>query len=84
MTERVEAQIERFAPGFRDTILARSVRSPSTIERENENLVGGDVGGGSNALLNLIFRPTWRLMQRRSAACISVRRRHRQVAACME
>ena len=60
MTERIEAQIERFAPGFRDTILARSVRSPSTIERENENLVGGDVGGGSNELVNLIFRPTWR------------------------
>jgi phytoene dehydrogenase-like protein len=60
MTERIEAQIERFAPGFRDTILARSVRSPSTIERDNGNLVGGDVGGGSNALLNLVFRPTWR------------------------
>lgn len=60
MTARIEAQIERFAPGFRDTILARSVRSPSTIERENQNLVGGDVGGGSNALFNLIFRPTWR------------------------
>jgi len=60
MTARIEAQVERFAPGFKDTILARSVRSPSTIERENHNLVGGDVGGGSNELLNLIFRPTWR------------------------
>jgi phytoene dehydrogenase-like protein len=60
MTARIEAQVERFAPGFRDTILARAVRSPTTIERENQNLVGGDVGGGSNALFNLIFRPTWR------------------------
>jgi len=60
MTERIEAQVERFAPGFRDCILARAVRSPLTIEAENANLVGGDVGGGSNQLLNLVFRPTWR------------------------
>jgi phytoene dehydrogenase-like protein len=60
MTARIEAQIERFAPGFRECILARAVRSPLTIEAENANLVGGDVGGGSNRLLNLIFRPTWR------------------------
>ena len=60
MTARIEAQIERFAPGFHDCILARSVRPPLTIEAENANLVGGDVGGGSNQLLNLVFRPTWR------------------------
>jgi phytoene dehydrogenase-like protein len=60
MTARIEAQIERFAPGFRDCILARAVRSPLTIEAENANLVGGDVGAGSNALLNLVFRPTRR------------------------
>lgn len=60
MTERIEAQVERFAPGFRDCILARAVRSPLTIEAENANLVGGDVGGGSNQLLNLVLRPTWR------------------------
>jgi phytoene dehydrogenase-like protein len=60
MTARIEAHIERFAPGFKDTILARAVRSPSTIERENANLIGGDVGGGSNELFNLVFRPTWR------------------------
>jgi phytoene dehydrogenase-like protein len=57
-TDRIEAQIERFAPGFRDLILARSVRPPSVLERENPNLVGGDVGGGSNAFLNTLFRPT--------------------------
>lgn len=60
MTERIEAQVERFAPGFRDAILARSVRSPATIEADNPNLVGGDVGGGSNELVNLFLRPTWR------------------------
>jgi phytoene dehydrogenase-like protein len=60
MTDRIEAQIERFAPGFRDCILARAIRSPLTIEAENANLVGGDVGSGSNQFLNLVFRPTWR------------------------
>jgi phytoene dehydrogenase-like protein len=60
MTERIEAQIERFAPGFRDTILGRAIRGPATLEAENSNLVGGDVGGGSNDLMNLFFRPTWR------------------------
>jgi phytoene dehydrogenase-like protein len=60
MTARIEAQIERFAPGFRDVILARAVRTPATLEAENANCVGGDIGGGSNELLNLLFRPTWR------------------------
>jgi phytoene dehydrogenase-like protein len=60
MTERIESQVERFAPGFKDTILSRAVRSPATIEADNPNLVGGDVGGGSNDLLNLFLRPTWR------------------------
>jgi phytoene dehydrogenase-like protein len=61
MTQRIEGQIERFAPGFRDVILCRTARSPSMLESENPNLVGGDVGGGSNELLNLFFRPTWRM-----------------------
>lgn len=60
MTNRIEAQVERFAPGFRDCIMARAVRAPPAIEAANANLVGGDVGGGSNELMNLIFRPTWR------------------------
>jgi phytoene dehydrogenase-like protein len=55
--ERMEAQIERFAPGFRDLILARHVLLPDDLERRNQNLVGGDVGGGSYALDQLIFRP---------------------------
>ena len=53
----IEGQVERFAPGFRDTILARHVMSPGDLERRNENLVGGDVGGGSYGLDQLIFRP---------------------------
>lgn len=54
---RMEAQIARFAPGFRDTILARHIATPADLERANANLVGGDVGGGSYALDQLVFRP---------------------------
>jgi phytoene dehydrogenase-like protein len=55
--ERVEAQIERFAPGFRDLILARHVQSPAELQRRNPNLVQGDVGAGSYTLDQAIFRP---------------------------
>jgi len=55
--ERVEAQVERFAPGFRDRILARHVQGPADLQRRNANLVGGDVGGGSYGLDQVIFRP---------------------------
>jgi len=55
--ERVEAQVERFAPGFRARILARHVLGPGDLERRNQNLVGGDVGGGSYTLDQVIFRP---------------------------
>ncbi|MCA1688954.1 MAG: NAD(P)/FAD-dependent oxidoreductase, partial [Actinobacteria bacterium] len=55
--ERIEAQVERFAPGFRDRILARHVLGPGDLERRNPNLVGGDVGGGSYTLDQVIFRP---------------------------
>ncbi|MBT8247073.1 MAG: NAD(P)/FAD-dependent oxidoreductase [Acidimicrobiia bacterium] len=58
MTDRIEAQIERFAPGFRDRILARTATSPSSLEAMNPNLVGGDVGGGSYAGTRLLFRPS--------------------------
>jgi len=60
MTARIEAQLERFAPGFRERILARSVRTPATLAASNPNYVGGDIGGGANTLWNLVFRPTWR------------------------
>ncbi len=55
--ERMEAQVERFAPGFRQLVLARHVLGPADLEARNANLVGGDVGGGSYALDQLIFRP---------------------------
>ncbi len=55
--ERMEAQIERFAPGFRDRILARHVMGPADLESRNANLVGGDVGGGSYTLDQILFRP---------------------------
>jgi phytoene dehydrogenase-like protein len=55
--ERIEAQVERFAPGFRDVILARHVQAPGDLERRNANLVAGDVGGGSYTLDQVIFRP---------------------------
>lgn len=57
MTERVEAQVDRFAPGFRDRILARHVMRPADLERHNPNLVGGDITGGEATLLQLFFRP---------------------------
>jgi phytoene dehydrogenase-like protein len=55
--DRIEAQVERFAPGFRDLILARHVMGPADLERRNRNLVGGDVGGGSYRLAQVVFRP---------------------------
>jgi len=54
---RIEAQIERFAPGFRDRIVARHVLGPADLQRRNANLVGGDVGGGSYRLRQVVFRP---------------------------
>jgi len=56
--ESMERQIERFAPGFRDCILARSISPPAALERWNPNLVGGDVSAGNMNLRQLIFRPT--------------------------
>jgi phytoene dehydrogenase-like protein len=64
--ERMEAQIERFAPGFRDLVIARHVLSPSDFQRRNANLIGGDVGGGSYGLDQLLFRPVPRLLPYRT------------------
>jgi phytoene dehydrogenase-like protein len=55
--ERIEAQVERFAPGFRERILARHVMGPAELEQRDRNLVGGDVGGGSYRLRQVVFRP---------------------------
>jgi phytoene dehydrogenase-like protein len=60
-TEAIERQVERFAPGFRDRILARSVLSPADFERRNANYVGGDITGGVMDVWQLFTRPTWRL-----------------------
>lgn len=60
MLPRIEAQIERFAPGFRERVLARHVMRPADLERRNPNLVGGDIGMGVTDLRQMIARPTWR------------------------
>lgn len=58
--DRLEARIEGLAPGFRALILARSIQSPDDLERENENLAGGDLGGGTAAFTNqLVLRPAF-------------------------
>jgi phytoene dehydrogenase-like protein len=61
MRERVERQIERFAPGFRDCIEAAQMASPADLERTNANLVGGDIAGGAADLAQLYARPIARL-----------------------
>lgn len=60
MLQRIEDQIERFAPGFHEVVLARHVFSPADLETMDANLVGGDVGGGMMDLQSFLFRPTWR------------------------
>jgi phytoene dehydrogenase-like protein len=57
-TESIERQIARFAPDFRDCILARSISSPAALERWNPNLIGGDFLGGAMDIRQLLFRPT--------------------------
>ncbi len=61
MTERIESQIERFAPGFRDRILAKHVIAPAELERYNANYIGGDINGGVADLLQFFTRPTIRI-----------------------
>jgi phytoene dehydrogenase-like protein len=58
--QQIESQIERFAPGFRDCILARSTHGTADMERSNENLLGGDISGGAADLKQFFLRPTWR------------------------
>ncbi len=60
MTARIEAQVERFAPGFGTTILARATANTAQLEARNANLVGGDIGGGVADLEQLLFRPALR------------------------
>lgn len=59
MLQKIEDQIERFAPGFREIVLARRPLSPAELERMNTNLVGGDISGGVLDLRQFLARPTW-------------------------
>jgi len=59
--DQIETQIERFAPGFRECVLARAAHSPQQMELWDENLVGGDVVGGAMTPAQFALRPTWRL-----------------------
>ena len=67
MTQRIEAQIERFAPGFRDIILARHVMGSQALSQYNENYVGGDIAAGAHDGLQLLFRPVMRLSPYRTS-----------------
>src|SRR5262249_48085785 len=57
MTEAIEKQIERFAPGFRDRILAKHTMNNAAMEAHNANYIGGDIAGGANVLRQVLFRP---------------------------
>jgi phytoene dehydrogenase-like protein len=57
-TQAIESQIERFAPGFRDLVLARHTSGPAHLAANNLNYVGGDIAGGAHSGLQLVFRPT--------------------------
>jgi len=56
----MEGQIERFAPGFRECVLARTISTPHDLQTWDENLVGGDIGGGASDWRQFFTRPTWR------------------------
>jgi phytoene dehydrogenase-like protein len=60
MLDKIESQVERFAPGFRDCVLARRVFSPAALESMDANLVGGDINGGAMDIGQFLFRPTRR------------------------
>jgi phytoene dehydrogenase-like protein len=60
MADRIEGQIERFAPGFRDLVIARATKTSSEMQRTNPNNVGGSITGGAATLRQTIFRPTVR------------------------
>jgi phytoene dehydrogenase-like protein len=68
MTERIEQQIERFAPGFRETILARSVRFTADLEAENPNCIGGEIQGGKQDIWQHFTRPAPRWSPYRTPA----------------
>src|SRR5207302_7821769 len=57
MTQQIEGQVERFAPGFQELILARSTLNCADMEKRNPNLIGGDITGGAQTLSQTIWRP---------------------------
>ena len=68
MTDRIEAQIERFAPGFRDRILARHRMYPRDLERYNANYIAGDISGGAMTLWQTFARPVAKMNPYRTPA----------------
>jgi phytoene dehydrogenase-like protein len=66
MADRIEAQVERFAPGFRERVLARHAMGPADLEAHDRNLVGGDLNGGTMDMGQLWFRPVRRLVPYRT------------------
>ena len=83
MTDRIEAQVERFAPGFRDRILARAAPGRPQMEAHDANYVGGDINGGIQDIRQLFFRP-WPSLdpyRRRATGSICARRPRRPAAA---
>jgi hypothetical protein len=72
MSDAIEQQIERFAPGFRDCILARSVLTPADLESHNANLIGGDINGGIQDLSQMFLRPTIRMYATAVRASLSL------------
>jgi phytoene dehydrogenase-like protein len=66
LTDAIEAQVERFAPGFRERVLARSAWGPRELEAHNRNLVGGDLNGGRMDLRQLYARPVAQLVPYRT------------------
>lgn len=68
MTERIEQQIERFAPGFRDRILARHTMNTAALQEHNQNYIGGDINGGAIDITQLFTRPVLRSSPYRTSA----------------
>ena len=85
MTERIERQVERLAPGFRERVLARHVYDTAQMEEYNPNYIGGDINGGIMDIRQLFTRPAlrWSPYRTSSRGSIFVRRRRRRAGGCM-
>ena len=68
MTEEIEKQVERFAPGFKDCILARHVMNTADMQLCNSNYIGGDINGGAATIDQIFTRPALRLSPYRTSA----------------